>query len=527
MTEATLFTGGRVFTGRRYCDALLIEDGRIAVAGTESEARQSAPTGTEHRELGGDLVLPGLIDAHIHIADVTRVRASVNLTTATSVEGLVDAVRRWGLEHPTGPIWGRGWDAERFGNRGWPTARDLDRAISDRPVVLVHVSGHAVVVNSAALAAAGFDRATPDPPGGRLGREPSGALDGRVFEGAVRSLERRLGPGDAPDPTALRRTLRWTASLGLTTLGAMSASPEEAIALRELSHAGQLPGRVRVYLHGGRWEEYFRAPTGPSGRPGRFAVVGVKEYTDGAFGTRTAWLSEPYSDDPGNSGMAVGADDRLRLMLEALPARGLAPALHAIGDRAVEYSLGLLESFPKSAGGPPRIEHASLTPPSLFPTLARLRPVLTVQPGFLWSDHWLCVRLGVERARWAYAFRSLQRQGLVLAGSSDAPYDPVDPWRGIRAAVERTDPSGRSANPAGEESLAPEEAIRLYTANGGTALGEPSLGLLERDAPADVLIVGARSLGQAIGIGLGAVRETWVAGVRVSGGESPPDQQTV
>jgi predicted amidohydrolase YtcJ len=527
MTDATLLTGGRIFTGRGYCEALLLEDGKVVVAGAESEARRAAPTGTDHRDLAGDLVIPGLIDAHFHVADVTRTRSSVILTTATSVETVVAAVRRWGSEHPVGPIWGRGWDAEKFADRRWPTARDIDGAVSDRPVVLVHVSGHALVVNSATLAAAGVDRSTPDPPGGRLGRDPGGNPDGRIFEGAVRWLGGRLGAEDVPGPDALRRTLEWTASLGLTTVGAMSASPEEAIALRELSRAGRLPGRVRVYLHGGRWEEYFRAPAGPSGPVGRFSVVGVKEFTDGAFGTRTAWLSEPYADDPQNSGMAVAEDDRLRSLLEALPARGLAPALHAIGDRAVAYALRLLESFPKSTGAPPRIEHASLTPPSLFPALATVRPALVVQPGFLWSDHWLDGRLGRERARWAYVFRSLQDQGHLLAGSSDAPYDPVDPWRGIRASVERTDSEGRSANPTPAESLGPEEAIRLYTGNGGAVLGEPALGVLERDAPADLVFVRARSLAQAIGLGSGAVRETWVAGVRVAGDGNPRYQQTV
>jgi predicted amidohydrolase YtcJ len=511
-----LLVGGRVFTGQRYCDALLIENGRVAVAGTESEARRAAPTGAERRTLSGTLVLPGLIDAHFHVADVTRSREGLHLGEVGSVEHLVAAVRQWSADHPGRSIVGRGWDPERSADRAWPTRRDLDRATADRPVVILHVSGHAGVANSVALAAAGIDRTTKDPAGGRLGREADGSPDGRAYEIGLRNLIGRPDDLDLPEPAALRRTLEWTATLGLTTVGAMSAAPEEAFALRDLALAGRSPGRVRVYLHGNRWTEYYRAVPVPERIPGRFAVVGVKAYTDGAFGTRTAWLSEPYSDDPGNSGVPVADDATLRSLLGAVGERGLTPALHAIGDRAVEYTLGVLEATGHTSPTAARIEHVALTPSALFGALARVRPALVVQPGFVWSDHWLAQRLGRSRARWAYAFRSLTEQGHLLVGSSDAPYDPADPWRGLRAAVDRTDPAGRSANPLPGESLRPEEAIRLYSVNAGIALGEPELGRLEPGSPADLVLVRASSLEDAIGQGRSVVAETWVDGVPVT-----------
>jgi predicted amidohydrolase YtcJ len=518
VSDSTLLSGGRVFTGRRYCDALLIEDGRVLVAGTEAEARRAAPTGVERCALHSALVLPGLIDAHFHIADVTRDREGLHLGDVTSVEHLVETVRRWGAEHPGRSVVGRGWDPERSADRRWPTRRDLDRAVADRPAVVLHVSGHAGVANSAALAVAGIDRSTEDPTGGRIGREPDGSPDGRVFESGLRPLVGRPDDLDLPAPAALRRTMEWAATLGLTTLGAMSAAPEEAFALRDLARSGSLPGRVRVFLLGSRWTEYYRAAAGPNGPPGRFAVVGVKTYTDGAFGTRTAWLSEPYSDDPGNTGVPVTDEGALRALLAASVEKGLIPALHAIGDRAVEFSLGTLEATGHSSPTTARVEHAALTPPALFGALARVRPALVVQPGFVWSDHWLTQRLGRERARWAYAFRSLMEQGHLLVGSSDAPYDPADPWRGIRAAVDRTDPSGRSANPTPDESLRPEEAVRLYTANAGVALGDPKLGLLEAGSPADLVLLRCTALEDAVAAGRSAVAETWVEGVRVTSG---------
>ena len=527
MSEATLFVGGRVFTGERYCEALLVEDGRVLAAGPESSVRRDAPPGVEVERLDGGLVLPGLVDAHIHIADVTRFREGLNLASVRSVAALGAACAAWAADHPRGSIVGRGWDPEQATDRTWPTRQDLDRAVPDRPAFVVHVSGHAGVANSAALARAGFGRSAPDPPGGRLGREADGSPDGRVFEGAVREFVGRPDDLDLPEPAALARTVHWAATFGLATLGAMSAAPEEAVALGGLAAEDRLPGRVRVYLHARRWEEYFRRPWGPSGPPGRFAVVGVKEYTDGAFGPRTAWLSEPYADDPGTAGLATADDRHVREVLELSARRGLAPALHAIGDRAVEYSLELLGGRSARDGAPARIEHAALTPPRLFPALARVRPVLVVQPGFVWSDRWLEARLGTPRARWAYAFQSLVRAGLVLAGSSDAPYDPVDPWRGIRAAVHRVAPDGASANPVAEESLGPEEAIRLYTVHGGAALGDPTLGHLEPGAAADLLVMAAPSVADAVEAGAGAVRATWVAGRPVPRTREGPGGKTL
>jgi predicted amidohydrolase YtcJ len=512
MTEAVAFVGGRVFTGRRYVRALLLEGSEVLAAGTESAVRREAPTGAEVVDLAGALVAPGLIDAHLHVAEVTRHREGLSLAGIASLPALEAAVHDWAAQHPTGALVGRGWDPERFPAGIWPTRGDLDRWVADRPLALVHASGHALVVNSAALAAAGIFAGTVDPPGGRFGRGPDGEPDGRVFESAVGHLEMRLPPPEPLAPEALRRTLAAAAALGLTSLGAMSAGPEETIGLRRLAASGALPVRVRVYLRASRAAEYFRDPGGPSGAPGWFSVVGLKAFTDGAFGPRTAWLSAPYADDPSTSGMASATDEQLRSVLEMARARRLVPALHAIGDQALVRALALLREYPLAYGRHARIEHASLAPPELWPALGEVRPALVVQPGFLWSDVWLRARLGVGRARWAYPFRSLLDRGHLLAGSSDAPYDPIDPWRGLNAAVHRAGPDGRSANPEPLEALVPEDAVRLYTANAGAALGEPLLGQLEPGAPADLVRLDASDLTTALGRGASAVRETWVAG---------------
>jgi hypothetical protein len=295
----------------------------------------------------------------------------------------------------------------------------------------------------------------------------------------------------------------------------MNSSPEELAVFRSLAAQNRFPIRVRSYLRLLSIADFRATDLTPVGRPGRFAVVGTKGFTDGAFGPRTAWLSEPYTDAPEGSGVPVESDEALSSALVTADGLQLAPALHAIGDRAVERAARLIAPYARRAGAPARIEHVGLTPPPVLSVLDTVRPTLVVQPGFVWSDSWLHERLGVERARWAYAFRTLTDRGHLLVGSSDAPYDPPDPWRGLRAATERRDEFGRSANPEPREALAFEEAARMYGANAGTALGEPSLGSLEVGSKADLTVLEARSLGEAIRVGAKAVQETWVEGVCV------------
>lgn len=509
MTDAVLFRDGRVFTGTRYAEALLVEDGRVVGVGSLDAVRALAPTGTEHRRLGGRLLLPGLVDAHLHLAEIARFRAGLDLSAAGSVDDLLARLRSWAAEHPTGPIVGRGWGAERWTDRRWPEAPAIDRAVGDRPVVLYHVSGHAAVANSVALAAAGLEGSEPRASDPTVGRFADGRPNGQLFESTLHRLSPLVDAASPVGPEALAATLADLAHLGLTAVGSMAASLEEVAALLALDAEGRVPIVVRAYL---RLKDRSLLRRRETDRSGRFAVVGVKAFLDGAFGPRTAWLRAPYADGPGGEGVAVGEEAALREELAEAVELGLAPALHAIGDRALERALRLLAPFAGRTDAPGRIEHAGLTPPDLLPALDRGRPVLVVQPGFVWSDGWLGSRLGPERARWAYAFRSLRARGIPLAGSTDAPYDPVDPWRGIRAAVRRRAPDGRSANPESTEALPAEEAVGLFTANAARALGLGSRGVLEPGAAADLVVLSAPGLVEALAAPTPPVEETWVDG---------------
>jgi predicted amidohydrolase YtcJ len=519
VTEATLWVGGRVFTGRRYVEALLVEDGRVAAAGTLDATRRVAPTGAERQELGGALVVPGLVDAHLHLGELAR--EGPDLVSARSLDALLERIGVWSTEHPSGPIVGRGWSEEWLGLGRLPNAADLDRLSTDRPVVLYHASGHAAWLNRRALELEGLSARLSSFPAAMVPRGSDGAPVGLLLEDAVGPLARALEEATAPPLEAFARTVRGLASLGLTRVGTMSTGPREAEALRSLDRAGKLSLTVRAYprlVRLGDFPERLLAH-----RSARLAFVGVKAFLDGAFGPRTAWLSEPYADASDRSGIALGDPTTLAEALRAAEARGFPPALHAIGDAAVDRAVRLLAEHGEKAGPPARIEHVALTPPGTLGRLDRVRPALVVQPGFVWSDRWLRDRLGPERVRWAYRFRTLLDLGHLVAGSSDAPYDPVDPWRGIRAAVDRRDPLGASANPLPSEALSPEEAVSLYTVRAAAALGDPSEGSLEPGSSGDLVVLGAPHLRGAMRAPGPPVRETWIGGRRAFAGPGPAE----
>lgn len=524
MGDARLWVGGRIFTGRRYVNALLVEEGRVVAVGPEPDVRRVTSTGADVVSLAGRVVLPGLLDAHLHLSELARSHDEPNLAEVRSLEDLADTVRAWAALHPSGPIVGHGLDVDRNLAGRWPRSAELDRMVSDRALLLYHTSGHAAVANDFVLASPELTGRKASEREGRVGTTAQGIPNGILYEEALRWVDplvaTRIDGDRAVD------TLRFLASFGLTTVASMNVAPEDLGELRKLSAEDRLPIRLRVYVRLLRVSDLRPPDLAPVGRPGRFAVVGAKGFTDGAFGPRTALLSDPYADAPQGHGLAVESDATLAQALATANELGLAPALHAIGDRAIVRAAKLLEPYARRAGATARIEHVGLTPPATLSVLDTVRPALVVQPGFVWSDSWLRERLGAERVRWAYAFRTLADRGHRLVGSSDAPYDPLDPWRGLRAATDRRDPLGRSANPDPREALGFEEAVRLYGPNAGEALGEPALGSLEADSPADLVVVDARSLGEAIRIGASAVRETWVEGVRVFAAGAPATKES-
>jgi hypothetical protein len=511
MAPTDLWVDGRVFTGHRYAEAFLVDEGRVTAVGTSAEVARQAPQGTARHDLGGRLVVPGLIDAHMHLFHTVLQQEGVDLRGVRSLSEVLDRTAAAGRSRPVGAIIGRGWDHELLAEHRYPDRTDLDRIEPGRPVVLFRVCHHVAVVNTATLEVLGITKGTADPPGGRIGRDPSGDPSGILFDTALEPVEELVQKSFFERAHALGPILQAAARLGLTTLASMSASAPEVRWATGAAQARTLPVRLRFYLSAGQrphLAELRRLPWSDS-----VGLAGVKLFMDGSLGARTAWLSAPYADDPEESGVPVLDGPTLQRSLRWAAGEGLPIAIHAIGDRALSTALKALRDDPPDHR--PRIEHASLTPPELFPLLDTVRPDLVVQPGFVASDRWIAERLGPSRARWTYAFGTLIQRGYRLAGSSDSPVETLDPWAGLQVAIDRGPARLQLEGGTGVETLAPEVALQLYTRNAGEVLGAPGLGTLEVDAPADFVVHSATDLVQGIRLGSASIDTTWRAGAAV------------
>jgi len=476
----TLAVVGRVLEGfdeggqPLWHDGMVVEGGRVVYLGPHPEER--AGPGAKVVEVREGAVLPGFTDSHAHLASLGLALRTLDLRGVRSIEELKRKVAERARELGPGEwVIGRGWDQELFEEGRWPTRWDLDEAAPANPVLLVRVCGHAAVANTLALSLAGVADSTPDPPGGTIERV-GGRVTGVLKEGAVQLVFSAARRGGAEE--LVREAEGAMLSCGVTCVHAMSVGSEELEALRELARSGRLKLKVRAYLD----------PEVPELKPeswGALEVVGLKVLADGSFGARTAALREPYSDDPGNSGVLLAGRDALLRSLEVAGRAGLQLAVHAIGDRALEEVVAAA----RASGARLRVEHASLAPPDLLSELAELGLWVSAQPRFVISDWWIVSRLGRERARWAYPFRSFLEQGIGLSFSSDAPVEPHNPFEGVYAAVTRGSLEGLEiAELTAGEALSPAEALRCYAEVAPRLLGERS-GRLSPGYPADFVIV--------------------------------------
>jgi len=500
-TEPTAWVDGRVYTGRRKVEALLIEDGRITAAGSSEEVRRLRATGTATRPLDHRVIVPGLVDSHCHVRSSVLMQTGIDLRPSRSVNDVVDLLRAAAQRTPSGPILGWGWDETGFPLARYPMRDDLDQVSADRPVVAYRRCLHVAAANSEALRSIQLDGGVADPPGGRLGRVGA-ALDGLLYDAALSHLRALEARRFAALEEALEGWLHYAASRGLTTLVAMSADLDELRTIERVYQSRPSPVRLRAYVRPDQLALLDDAPE--LRRSDDLRVVGVKAFADGALGARTAWLSEPYEDGPGECGHSLLEPSELSAIAREAADRQLGIAVHAIGDRAVRQTLDVFRSEPPF--GTPRIEHASVTPPELLPEFASVRPALVVQPSFLVSDTWLPQRLGPARARWAYAFRFLIGLGLHVAGSSDSPVEALDPWTGMAAAT------APRPGPSEVERLTAAEAFSMYTHEAGAVLREPQIGSLEPGSFADLLILDGRDWPAALRRGADGILATYRSG---------------
>jgi len=507
-----ILSNGRIYTidaRDRIVDTLVVRDGRVAFAGRRRDVNPTP--GEPEIDLGGRAVLPGLVDAHGHLMHLARLRLTLDVAGLPSEAACAERVAARAANASKGQwIAGRGWDQNRWPGALFPARASLDRAAPDHPVSLVRIDGHAIWANSAALRAAGIDRHTPDPPGGRLERDARGKPTGVLIDTAqelVRRVEPR--PGTAQMEEAVLSAIADCLAVGLTGVHEMGADLDALAAYRQLVTAGGFPFRNHVALKGADPAAWQRAlEEGPAVfGDGRLVVGAVKLMADGALGSRGAAMHAPYCDDPANRGLLLLPPDELEDRARAAAGRGFQVCVHAIGDRANTLVLDALEAVLRgrssATGGRlapvpgmdprHRVEHAQILAEPDIPRFQTLGVLPSMQPTHCTSDMpWADARLGVDRLPGAYAWRSLLRTGTVIAGGSDFPVELPNPFHGIHAAITRRPLAGPDPGWQPEQRMTRGEAVRAFTAwNAYAAHRESELGTLEPGKWADLVVCSA------------------------------------
>ena len=464
-----LFHGGRIHTGSSLrADALVSRDGRIAAIGRETDLRRDHAD-AEPVDLRGGLMTPGWADSHVHFTWWAIQMGQVDLRDEPSVEAALARVQGYAQGLPAGAwVVGGRFDKNRWGR--WPTAAELDRATAGRPAALRSRDGHSRWLNTAALRAAGIDRSTVDPAGGAIERDASGAPTGILKENANQLADRVVPPPTAEELfAAVARGQREAHKRGITAIEDL----EQGAAFDAFQRRRDLDElRIRVAMgipHGSL--EHALALGLRTGLGDEWLRVGhLKIFTDGALGSQTAALEEPYAGSA-DRGLLTIDPEQLQRDVARAAAGGIAVAIHAIGDRAVRVALDAIE--PTRATHPAlrqRVEHAQLLRPQDIARFGTLGVIASMQPIHATSDRDLADRYwGRDRVTRAYPWRSLLAAGARLAFGSDAPVEPIDPLLGIHAAVARQRP-GDADRWHAEQALTLDEAIAGYTSGSAYAM---------------------------------------------------------
>jgi hypothetical protein len=510
----TIYLHGNILTGAHLrpddpsetpakVSAIAIANGKILAAGTDGTILKLKGPKTRVIDLQGAFAMPGFNDAHTHIGEAGRQKLSVNLVGVHSLAEMQQRIRTYvATAEPGAWIQGGGWDHTLWADNKdtkLPSRTDLDQVTAGHPALLRRVDGHMSVANSAALAAANITATTPDPAGAKIDRDASGNPTGILREAGAFTLV----AAKIPPPSLEQRRQALTVAIadilanGVTTVQDNSEW-EDFLALEELEHTNKLPLRIGEWLDFNQPVEVLKQRRAShSSDDLRLHLTQLKGYMDGSLGSRTAAMEEPYSDDPGNSGLPRYDQSRLNQMAAERAAAGFQLGFHAIGDRANTMALNAfgvadqVANFPPSPpehgpdahivtspsqGTPPpaalrfRVEHAQVLLPGDFDRFEKEGVIASMQPSHLLTDmKWATDRLGPERIKYAYAWKTFLDHNVTLAFGTDYPVELINPFRGLYSAITRQ-------NEAGTQTFQPQEKISLneaiYAYTQASAFGE-------------------------------------------------------
>lgn len=501
---------------------LVFDDaGRVVVTGDADLLEQHADA--RHIDGQGRTVLPGLIDAHAHVAGLGFLKTSLDLTGVQSADNAVAAIAQYARDKPHARwITGRGWNQVLWPVKEFPNAIQIDAVVSDRPVWLRRIDGHAGWANSKTMELAGIDDDTPDPVGGKIIRDANGHATGIFIDKAMGLVGDQVPqPDKAEGRTAIKAAVATLLSEGMTGVHDAGIGIANAEIYMSLADDRELDMRIYAMIGGaGDVLDAIGKPIYAYGND-RLEISSVKLYSDGALGSRGAAMIEPYSDDPENRGLPFWTQEELDAMVEKANGMGFQVGIHAIGDLGNRMSL---DAFARAQDGKPsplrnRIEHSQIITLEDIPRFAELGVIASMQSTHATSDKNMAEdRVGPDRILGGYAWRRMLDAGVILANGSDFPVELSNPFHGLYAAVTR---QGRDGEPEGgwyaDQALTRGEALHSFTLAGAyAARQEDRLGSLEPGKWADFIVIDRDYFTiPAAQIDDIVVLETWVGGEQV------------
>ncbi|WP_147803388.1 amidohydrolase [Alkalicoccus halolimnae] len=493
----TLWYGGTIrplTAEKEEHQAVYTAHGEIIDVGEEAEVR-SRHKGeiTREMDLQGGTMYPGFTDSHLHMIGHGEKLLKLDVSDVSSLSRLKEILKRKASEVPEGEwVLAEGFNENLYENQEVPDKFFLDTVTADHPVMLTRVCRHAMVTNSKGLDRAGINKQTQDPEGGWIVRTPEGEPTGYLHDQAQELLKEVLPPIDRGYvkealQTSLEDLYRNGFTGGHTEDLYYYNDPLETLNIFYEVISGDRKFRTNLLVHHEAAETVLNnKKEHPFVTPGS-----IKIFTDGALGGRTALLSEPYSDDPSTTGVAIHSQEEVNELTKQARVYGLPIAVHTIGDAALDCAITAIEMHPAPPGKRDRLIHLQITRRDLRERLRKLPVVLDIQPRFVASDFpWVIERLGKKRLPDSFAWKTLLDEGLMCAGGSDAPIEPINPLLGLHAAVTRRKPGESHEGYMPEQKMTLYEALQLFTYGAAQAVGEEHIsGLIKPGYRADFTVL--------------------------------------